>query len=79
MTRIIALSVPKVKPTRRTNRPAGRFGAGLLRSTPVHRVEYTVSDAQWWSAQNALAEDRHYDQLCGESAAMDRLEAGLCC
>jgi hypothetical protein len=52
-----------------------RFGAGLLASLPTYRADHTTSDAAWLVEDNA----RRYDRLAEESAALDRLERGLCC
>ena len=30
-----------------------RFGAGLLASSPVYRVDYTADDAAWWAAETS--------------------------
>ena len=60
---------------------ARRFGAGLLPSRPSYRAPYTAADAEWLIADNARrdAENRHYDRLAAESAAMDRIESGIAC
>ena len=46
------------------------------------KVEPSAEDRAWWAAESARLEsarlDRHYDDLAGESAALDRHEAGLC-
>lgn len=60
-------------------KPARRFGAGLLRSLPTYRADHTASDAAWWAAECARLEDARLDQRAAESAAMDRMEAGMCC
>lgn len=62
-------------------KPARRFGAGLLASRPAYRTDHTVADAVWLVADNGRQEaaDRRFDDLAAEDAALDRLEAGLCC
>lgn len=64
----------------RSAKPATRkpFAKGLSFS-PV-RQPYTGADLDWWAANspaNLAAPD--YDQMAGESAALDRLEAGIPC
>ena len=60
---------------------ARRFGAGLLASLPAYRADHTAADEAWLVHDNARreAENRHYDAMAAESAALDRLERGLCC
>jgi hypothetical protein len=76
MNRIVCLSRPVVKPSRRTARPSAPFGAGLLRSLPSYRADHSADDAAWWAAEQAAAEDRHLDALAAESEAQDRYERG---
>jgi hypothetical protein len=55
------------------------FGAGILASAPHFVVsDRSVSDEAWLVADNARREAAMFDQLAGESAALDRLERGLC-
>jgi hypothetical protein len=54
------------------------FGRGLLAGRPAHRADHTAADAAWLSADNARREDARFDRSAGESAFMDRYEAGLC-
>lgn len=71
MTTIFDATRPTVKSTR-------RFGAGLLRSTPVHRLDHTLGDERWLAADNARrAADRLLDQRAAEAEAEARLEAGI--
>jgi hypothetical protein len=79
MRRIITVNVPKVKTHRNSIRPASRFGAGLVRALPSYRTSYTFSDAQWWAAEQAAAEDRRWDALADQAAFQDRYERGLAC
>lgn len=58
---------------------ARRFGAGVLRSLPSARVPFTASDLAWLAADNARREDEHFDRMAEESAALGRMESGLCC
>ena len=62
-------------------KPARRFGAGILATRPTYRAPYTSADLAWLAADNARrdAENRHYDAMADEAAALDRLERGLCC
>lgn len=80
MSRIIALPSIAVKPTRRTARPAGRFGAGILATRPVVKVDYTASDEAWYVATLATAEtdeDRYYDAMEAEAITLARIDMGL--
>lgn len=79
MRRIMTTTVPPVKPLRNTTRRPGRFGAGLIASRPTTPAPFTFSDSQWWAAEQASAEDRHYDRLADEAAFMDRYDRGLSC
>ncbi len=57
------------------------FGRGILASAPVFVVDHTTADAAWWAA-NAPANvgpEPDWDALAAESAALSRLEIGLCC
>jgi len=60
-------------------KPARRFGAGLLASRPAYRAPYTASDLAWLAADDARREDEHFDRMAEESAALGRMESGLCC
>ena len=60
----------------KTSRPARRFGAGLLATLPTYRTGHTSADAVWWAAESARLEDARFDRTAGESAFMDRYEAG---
>jgi hypothetical protein len=55
------------------------FGRGILASRPTTRAAFTFSDAAWWAAEAAAAEDRHYDAMADEAEAQGRLDRGLCC
>lgn len=64
----------------RTVKPATtrRFGVGIL--PPRGAKPYTQADLDWLTEDNARREENAvFDRLAEESAAMDRLEAGLCC
>jgi hypothetical protein len=74
MTRIIALSVPKVKSHRNTSRKPGRFAAGLMAYTPTYRVEHSEADRVWWAARNGAEPD--WDAMAAESEGQGRVEAG---
>jgi hypothetical protein len=76
MTRIIALTRPQVKPTRRTSKPARPFGEGIF----TRREPDTAADLAW-AAQNLNADTTNdnvpdSDALAGEAEAQARLEAG---
>ncbi len=79
MSRMICVSTPKVKPTRRAPRPERPFGAGILRSVPsAGRMPFSPEDEAWY-VQNVVAandENRHYDQLAAECRLIDRLCSG---
>jgi len=58
---------------------ARRFGAGILPPRPVRPFEPTPEERAWWAAESArLEENARFDQMAGESAYLDRHEAGLC-
>jgi hypothetical protein len=78
MSRIMCTASPKVKPTRKSRRPATRFGAGILRYVASDgRQPFTQSDLDWL-AQNSMAdENRRLDQMAGEALAISRHEMGL--
>lgn len=59
----------KVKTVRRR----AVFGQGVPVSD--RRQPYTVSDLAWWAA---ASNGPDFDQLAGQSAALDSLEAGIC-
>lgn len=56
-----------------------RFGRGILASLPVYHADHTAADEAWFSAEQARAENAHYDDLAADSAAISRHEAGFCC
>jgi hypothetical protein len=68
-------------PTPAAVKPARNFGRGLLASRPVYRADHSAADEAWLVEDNARreAEARRFDAMAAESAALDRLEAGLCC
>ncbi len=72
-----------VEVTRPTTTPVRhertRFGYGLLRSVPSYRLDCTLADADWWAEESRREEDRLFDRMAAESAAMDRMENGLDC
>lgn len=75
MSRIIALPSLKSKPTRRTARPDAPFGAGILPYRPSSgRMPYTAEDLAW-AAQAFADPEPDWDQLAGEAAFLDTLEA----
>ena len=78
MTRTICIRTPEVKPTRRSPRKPGSFGAGILPSRPAFKADCTASDEAWWAAERAAGEDRHYDAMEAEAIALARLDMGLC-
>jgi hypothetical protein len=74
---IIVLTRPRVKPTRRTARPARPFGTGIFE----RRMPYTAADLAWAAAElneNATDYDVEpdYDHLAAEAEAQARIEAG---
>jgi hypothetical protein len=81
---MIATTRRQIKPHRNTPRPAGRFGAGLLRpSAPSYRLDCTIADLEW--AQEALNAattpewdaDTIDEQRALEFEWQDRLERGF--
>jgi hypothetical protein len=58
-----------------------RFGRGILPTYPTYRADHAAADAAWLVEDNARrdAANRRYDAMAAESAALSRLEAGLCC
>ena len=78
---IVTRTRPEVKFPRPAAKPARPFAAGLFRSTPVDRVDYTAADAAWWAAESARLEaarlDRHYDELAEEARLADLLARGI--
>ncbi len=67
----------------RTVKPASRpFGSGILSRTP-RTFEPSAADRAWWAQESerldTARENARFDAMAEESAAMDRLEAGLCC
>jgi hypothetical protein len=56
-----------------------RFGAGILATYPTYRVDYSAADAAWLAADNARreAENRMFDRMAREAAALDALTRGL--
>jgi hypothetical protein len=79
MRRVFTVTVPEVKPTRRTSRKPGAFGQGILAARPAYRLPVTAADIEWYDLELATAEDRHYDLMAEEAGAVDRHERGLCC
>jgi hypothetical protein len=80
MSRMIRTASPKVKPARRTARPAAPFGAGLLRYIPFAVtapgfVEPGDADRRWAAQAFADASGPDYDRLAGEAAALASIEA----
>jgi hypothetical protein len=63
----------------RPARPRGRFGAGLLGFAPPARVAFTAADDAWHAADAARREEADIERAAAESAAVGRLERGLCC
>lgn len=78
---IVAISKPRVKPTRNTPRRPGRFGAGLLRSLPTDRRNHTASDEAWAAQSFGDAErsfHRDVDRHAAMALAQDRMDRGFC-
>lgn len=69
-------------PARRPVKPARPFGAGVLPAVAPRRPAVTPADRSWWAAESARIEAereaRELEALAAESAALDRLERGLC-
>ncbi len=57
-------------------RKPSKFGRGLLRCLPVYRSIISADDEAAYVAMMHGGPD--YDQRAQESAALDRLERGLC-
>lgn len=76
MARLYAVSTVPVKPTRRTARPAARFGQGILPTHPTFRSPVSIADMEWHAQQADAAEDRWIDELYAECVAQDRVDAG---
>lgn len=55
-----------------------RFGAGLLRSLPTYRANFTAEDDAWRIADNARrdAANRRLDRMAAEAEAHARYENG---
>lgn len=62
-------------PARRVKK-ARRFGAGILRSLPTAKAEFTDADAAWWTARNAEA-GPDWDALAAD-AEVEYSSAALC-
>jgi hypothetical protein len=58
---------------------SGGFGRGILRSTPVDRLDMTEACRRWWAAaSNGPSElDRLADEMAAERAALDAMERGV--
>ena len=79
MSRIMCTATPRVKPTRKSQSPATRFGQGILRYVPsVAPAPYSAAEVEWLNQNPTTAEDRHYDALAFEAMATRHLEMGLC-
>jgi hypothetical protein len=56
------------------------FGRGILPTAPVYQADYSASDASWWAAECAAAEqaelDHDADQMAAEREWQARYEAG---
>ena len=77
MSRIICIADARVKPTRKTPRPASRFGAGIMPFTPfVGHMPFTLADVAW-AAQAFGESSPDYDLAAGEATAVDALSRGI--
>ena len=73
-------TLPPVKATRHTPRPATRFGSAILPNPPVYRAPATLEDMAWAAREfnaEVTAADREFDRLAGVAVVMDRYERGL--
>lgn len=85
MSRMMVVSTPKIKPVRRTPRPAAPFGQGIL---PARRERFEPSAAdRAWAAQvfsadgdwaGRLASGLETCECCGRPVERGGLVGGLC-
>jgi hypothetical protein len=76
MSRMICVSTPRVKPSRRTYREPSPFGQGILPGRPPAGRDVFIPspDDRSWAA--ATAAEPNWDDLARESAMQDRLCRG---
>lgn len=82
MSRIVALSTPRVKPTRHTGRPVAPFGQGILtRRQPFTAAEYAstgelFADYGDWAA--LMLAGLESCECCNRPVRKGELHGGLC-
>jgi hypothetical protein len=68
---------PRVKKTRVSDRPAARFGAGLLRSLPAYQEPYSAADLEWAAQAFADGPEPDWDAIYGERELELRYEESV--